>query len=361
MASTGSSPTGPTSRANCSKRAGSAGGSDAVHGKATPERDEMVAAVPGRRNPREKLLGRLSRSGGRTEARPPQPQRRGHAFRRQPVRHDRPVLHDHAAAQPRGRLPGLGQVGFHRVRGARPRHRACAIPADRRAARRNQDAGDGGRKGAAGIRDRRAGREGRYRGQGPENPLRASQTKASADMNWPYPRIVAHRGGGALAPENTLGAMRLGASMGFKGVEFDVMLEKDGLPVIIHDETLERTTNGRGRVPDMSYRDLARFDAGKGNRIPKYEEAARLCLELGLWANVEIKPAKGYERPTGEARSRLTKELWKGAPLGPLLSSFSIEALEAARTAAPDLPRGYLVDKIPAGWRDTMQRLGCVA
>jgi glycerophosphoryl diester phosphodiesterase len=180
-------------------------------------------------------------------------------------------------------------------------------------------------------------------------------------MNWPYPRIVAHRGGGALAPENTLGAIRLGASMGFKGVEFDVMLEKDGLPVIIHDETLERTTNGRGRVPDTSYLDLARLDAGKGNRIPKYEEAAGLCLELGLWANVEIKPAKGFERPTGEAVSRLTKELWKGAPLGPLLSSFSIEALEAAQAAAPELPRGYLVDKIPDGWRDTLKRLECVA
>jgi glycerophosphoryl diester phosphodiesterase len=180
-------------------------------------------------------------------------------------------------------------------------------------------------------------------------------------MNWPYPKIVAHRGGGALAPENTLGAIRLGASMGFKGVEFDVMLEKDRLPVIIHDETLERTTNGRGRVPDMRYSELSRFDAGKGNRIPKYEDAARLCMELGLWANVEIKPAKGHERATGDAVSRMTQELWKGAPIGPLLSSFSVEALEAAKAAAPGLPRGYLVDKIPDGWRDTMKRLECVA
>ena len=178
---------------------------------------------------------------------------------------------------------------------------------------------------------------------------------------WPYPRIVAHRGGGALAPENTLGAMRLGASMGFKGVEFDVMLAGDGTPVIIHDETLERTTNGSGRVPDMAYQELSRFDAGQGNRIPKYEEAAALCRELGLWANVEIKPAKGHERSTGEAVARMTRDLWRGAPLGPLLSSFSVEALEAAKAVAPELPRGYLVDKVPAGWHDTMRRLGCVA
>jgi glycerophosphoryl diester phosphodiesterase len=178
---------------------------------------------------------------------------------------------------------------------------------------------------------------------------------------WPWPKIVAHRGGGSLAPENTLGAIRLGASMGFKGVEFDVMLAGDGTPVIIHDETLERTTNGRGRVPDMSYDELARFDAGGGNRIPRYEEAVALCRELGICANVEIKPAQGHERRTGEVVARMTRELWRGAPLGPLLSSFSIDALAAARSVAPELPRGYLVGRMPPDWRDTMQRLRCVA
>jgi len=180
-------------------------------------------------------------------------------------------------------------------------------------------------------------------------------------MNWPYPRIVAHRGGGALAPENTLGAIRLGASMGFRGVEFDVMLAGDGTPVVIHDETVDRTTDGKGAVPGMTYEELSRFRIGKDDRIPSYEEVVRLCLELGLWANVEIKPAQGHERRTGEAVARMTRALWKSAPLGPLLSSFSVDALAAARSVAPELPRGYLVSKIPDDWRDTMQRLGCVA
>ena len=180
-------------------------------------------------------------------------------------------------------------------------------------------------------------------------------------MSWPYPRIVAHRGGGALAPENTLGAIRLGASMGFKGVEFDVMLAGDGTPVLIHDETVDRTTNGRGEVPKMTYLELAKFIIGKDERIPTFEEAGRLCRELGVWANVEIKPAIGHERATGKAVAPLARELWRGAALPPVLSSFSIEALDAAREAAPELPRGYLVTKIPDGWRDTMQRLGCVA
>jgi glycerophosphoryl diester phosphodiesterase len=178
---------------------------------------------------------------------------------------------------------------------------------------------------------------------------------------WPYPRIVAHRGGGALAPENTLGAIRLGASMGFAGVEFDVMLSGDAMPVIIHDETVDRTTDGRGEVPRLSYAELSKFRIGKDERIPTFEEAARLCRDLGVWANVEIKPARGHERATGLAVAPRARELWRGAALPPVLSSFSTVALEAALEAAPELPRGYLVDKIPPDWRQTLQRLGCVA
>ena len=149
--------------------------------------------------------------------------------------------------------------------------------------------------------------------------------------------------------------------MGFKGVEFDVMLAGDATPVIIHDETVDRTTDGRGEVSKMTYAVLSSFKNKNNERIPKYEEAVALCRTLGLWANVEIKPAKGQERATGEAVARMTRELWRGVPLAPLLSSFSIEALEAAQSAAPELPRGYLVDKVPPDWRQTMQRLGCVA
>ena len=180
-------------------------------------------------------------------------------------------------------------------------------------------------------------------------------------MSWPGPRILAHRGGGSLAPENTLGAIRLGASLGFKGVEFDVMLAGDGTPVLIHDETLERTTNGRGAVAETPYSVLARLNAGNGERIPTFEQAARLCRELGLWANVEIKPAKGHERGTGEAVAKMASELWRGAEAQPLLSSFSSEALACAREAAPALARGLLVSRIPPDWASRMRELECVA
>ena len=79
---------------------------------------------------------------------------------------------------------------------------------------------------------------------------------------WPYPRTVAHRGGGTLAPENTLAALRCGLAHGYRAVEFDVMLAKDGVPVVVHDVELGRTVAGSGAIPDYTAAQLAAMDAG---------------------------------------------------------------------------------------------------
>jgi glycerophosphoryl diester phosphodiesterase len=179
-------------------------------------------------------------------------------------------------------------------------------------------------------------------------------------MSLPLPRWVAHRGGGSLAPENTLAGIRLAARLGYRAVEFDVMLSGDGTPILIHDETLERTTNGAGRVCETPDAVLFSLDAGNGERIPCFAEAAALCREYGLLANVEIKPAIGFERQTAETVSRLSAELWQGAAAQPLLSSFSLEALEIARDLAPQIPRGLLFEQVPADWLATAQRLQAV-
>jgi glycerophosphoryl diester phosphodiesterase len=179
-------------------------------------------------------------------------------------------------------------------------------------------------------------------------------------MGFPLPRWIGHRGGGALAPENTLAGIRLAASMGFSAVEFDVMLSGDGTPVLIHDETLERTTNGRGRVCATPDAQLFALDAGNGERVPRYAEAVAACREHGLLANVEIKPAEGFERQTAEAAARLSVGLWQGARVQPLFSSFSLEALEIARDLAPQIPRGVLFERVPADWLATVRRLQAV-
>jgi glycerophosphoryl diester phosphodiesterase len=185
---------------------------------------------------------------------------------------------------------------------------------------------------------------------------------------WPYPRVVGHRGGGTLAPENTLAGIRKAATMGFGGVEFDVVLSADKVPVLMHDETLDRTTNGKGSVAATPHAKLASLDAGswfspeyRGERLPSFEEAGKLCARLGLWANVEIKPVRGFERETAVAVATLALELWGGAPRTALLSSFEPVSLDAARSAAPDLDRGYLTDRLAPGWDDTAGALGCVS
>lgn len=185
---------------------------------------------------------------------------------------------------------------------------------------------------------------------------------------WPYPRIVAHRGGGKLAPENTLAGLRKAKQFGFAGVEFDVMLAADTTPILMHDETLERTTSGNGAIAATAYRDMLSLDAGSwfsrehaGEPVPSFDAAARLCIELGLWANIEIKPSKGYEAQTGTATALAARELWRDAPVQPLLSSFQPVALAAAKEAAPELPRGAITRSIPPEWEMWMQKLGCVS
>lgn len=173
----------------------------------------------------------------------------------------------------------------------------------------------------------------------------------------PLPRWIAHRGGGSLAPENTLLGIRRAAVAGYQAVEFDVMLNADATPVLIHDETLERTTNGRGQVCATPDHALFALDAGEGEAIPRFAEAAALCRSLGLLANVEIKPAQGMARQTAEVVTAAALQHWAGAAIPPLISSFSLEALAIARDLAPALPRGLLLETLPAHWPQLAREL----
>lgn len=175
---------------------------------------------------------------------------------------------------------------------------------------------------------------------------------------WPYSKLVAHRGGGRHAPENTLAAIRHGQSLGYRTHEIDVKLTRDGVSVLMHDATLERTTGVEGRAADLEWRELRKLDAGawhsaafRGEPIPTFEETAALLRSRDTMINIEIKPTPGFDRATGLQVARETRELWRGSGTVPLFSSFSYEALLAAREAAPEIPRGWLVDRFTeADW-----------
>jgi glycerophosphoryl diester phosphodiesterase len=185
---------------------------------------------------------------------------------------------------------------------------------------------------------------------------------------WPYPRWIAHRGGGRLAPENTLAAFRVGAAHGYRAFECDVKLSADGVPFLLHDTTLDRTTNAQGRAAGLRWTTLSRLDAGSwhgpafaGEPPTTLQAVAGFLRANGLRLNLEIKPTPGTEMATGAAVARAVAVLWHGAGVPPLLSSFDADALRAARQAEPGLPRALLLDTLWDGWQDAAQELQCVA
>lgn len=196
---------------------------------------------------------------------------------------------------------------------------------------------------------------------------------------WPYPRVIAHRGGGSLAPENTIAAIATGLARGFHAVEFDAMLPADDTPILMHDETLARTARITGEVAEWTSARLQKLDVGSwhspafaGEPVPMLVEALAFCRSHGVWPNVEIKPVPGKDRATGATVARETARQYADLldpgdttlaidARVPLLSSFSRDALFAAREAAPALPRGLLIDEIPADWRAELEALGCVS
>lgn len=185
---------------------------------------------------------------------------------------------------------------------------------------------------------------------------------------WPYPRWIAHRGAGKLAPENTLAAFRLGAAHGYRMFECDVKLSADGVPFLLHDATLERTSNGQGLAGNCLWSELCQLDAGSWHSpsfahvpLPTLAAVAQVCLAEGWMLNIEIKPTPGLEVETGRAVALAAQTLWAHAPVAPLLTSFQPASLLAAKEAAPDLPRGLLLDTCWEGAWDTATSLGCVA
>jgi len=160
------------------------------------------------------------------------------------------------------------------------------------------------------------------------------------------PLIVAHRGDSANAPENTLAAFRLALENEADGIELDVMLSADQQLMVIHDDTLDRTSNGHGKVADLPFAALRELDAGswydlkfKGEPIPLLEE---VFAELGgkFLINVELKNYKTPKDQLPELAVKLVKK--HGLSDSVLLSSFNASNLPRVKSLAPEIRTGLL-------------------
>lgn len=223
---------------------------------------------------------------------------------------------------------------------------------------------------------------------------------------WKYPKIISHRGGGYLAPENTLSAMKIALYYNNLAVEFDVMLTKDNYPIIIHDDILGRTISGIGNISDINSHDILQYNAGiwwnnllnkfencdeimiekyskynipellqvikqlpqtnyEDEKVPSFESVANYCKANNIWMNIEIKPAPGFDQQTGEVVANLTKTIFQNELSSstpnfseiPLFSSFSYDSLMSAKLTTPEIPRSYLTESIPTNWQTILTEL----
>ncbi len=151
--------------------------------------------------------------------------------------------------------------------------------------------------------------------------------------------VTGHRGAAALEPENTLRGIRRAIELGVDQIEIDVHLTRDGRLVVIHDETVDRTTNGSGRVRDLSLEEIRALDAGKGEKIPTLEEVIRL-VKGKVILQVELK-GRGVEEKTVETVERM------GIVDEVVFTSFRHPAIKTAKELNPDIEAGVLFYCLP--------------
>jgi len=167
------------------------------------------------------------------------------------------------------------------------------------------------------------------------------------------PKVVGHRGAPAYAPENTLDSFREAKRRGAPWIETDVKLTADGVPFLMHDESLKRTTGIDRLVAETKVADLP-------TGVPTLEAAIACWRELGLGANVEIKPCPGREAETARVTVETLRRYWPSELPAPLLSSFKRASLVAAKEAAPEFQRALLFGEIDRKWKARAEEVGAL-
>lgn len=178
-----------------------------------------------------------------------------------------------------------------------------------------------------------------------------------------FPEIFAHRGFSGAAPENTLSAFQKALKLPIEGIEFDVHLSKDDKAVVIHDETLERTTNGKGWIKDFTYDQLKKLDAGSwfgrkfaGERIPLLEEVLDLVKKSGCLINIELKTSiiryTGIEKIVNGIVKKI--DLEKRV----IISSFNHSSVKEFKEINPQISTAVLIEKELYKPADYFRKLG---
>jgi glycerophosphoryl diester phosphodiesterase len=167
------------------------------------------------------------------------------------------------------------------------------------------------------------------------------------------PKVIGHRGAMAYAPENTLASFREARRRGATWVEIDIKLTSDGVPIVMHDASLKRTT-GVDRLVALTP------SAELPKNVPTFEEAITCFQELGLGCNVEIKPCEGREAETARVTGATLRRCWPSILPPPLLSSFKPDSLVAALEAAPEFARAILLRELDDDWRVRTDAVGAV-
>jgi len=152
--------------------------------------------------------------------------------------------------------------------------------------------------------------------------------------------VVGHRGAAKVEPENTLRGFRYAIELGVEYVECDVHLTKDGHLVVIHDETVNRTTNGSGRVSEMTLQEIRELDAGKGERIPNIGEVLDL-VKGKVKLLLELKGEGVEEKAVEEVKRR-------GMEDQVVFTSFHVERLKRVKEIDPDLKVGVIFGEPPS-------------
>jgi glycerophosphoryl diester phosphodiesterase len=178
--------------------------------------------------------------------------------------------------------------------------------------------------------------------------------------------VIGHRGAPKQAPENSLASFALAAKLGVTWVELDVQLSRDKVPFVFHDEGLERTSTGSGRLVDRDASYLAGLDIGSwfapefiSEKLPSFESVIDLLVHLRLGVNIEIKADDALGEVTAEFGLKVAQAKWPSDRSPPLVTSFSRVAVRAAQRFAPDWPRGLVSDLWPEDWREFCAKTDC--